>query len=120
MPRNMSFMLTTEQIRKRTKTVTRRLKWLNLKKGDLLNACVKCQGIKRGESIERLALIRVVDVRLEVLENMCLAKYGKSEAIKEGFPNMTGSEFVGMFCENMKCEPSITVTRIEFEYVDAT
>jgi len=27
MPRNMSFMLTTEQIKNRTKTVTRRLGW---------------------------------------------------------------------------------------------
>ena len=62
MPRNMSFMLTTEQIRNRTKTVTRRLGWQFLKTGDVLNACVKCQGLKPGETVERLCQIRVTSV----------------------------------------------------------
>jgi len=46
MPRNISFALTTKQIRNRSKTVTRRLGWLHIKKGDVLNACVKCMGLK--------------------------------------------------------------------------
>ena len=118
MPRNISFALTTEQIKNRTKTVTRRLGWKNLKAGDVLNACVKCMGLKKGEKPERLAQIRVVNVRQEVLENMDVKPYGEIEVAMEGFPHMTGSEFVGMFAENMKCEPSSTVTRIEFEYLD--
>ena len=119
MPRNISFALTTDQIRNRTKTVTRRLGWKNLKAGDVLNACVKCMGLRKGEKPERICQIRVADARQEVLENMDLEAYGKIEATKEGFPHMTGSEFVGMFCENMKCEPSTTVTRIEFEYLES-
>jgi len=36
MPRNISFALTTQQVRNRTKTVTRRAGWLFLKAGDIL------------------------------------------------------------------------------------
>jgi hypothetical protein len=53
MPRNMSFMLTTEQVRNQTKDVTRRLKWLFLKSGDILNAVVKGIGLKKGETVKR-------------------------------------------------------------------
>jgi len=49
--RNMSFFLTTDQIRNKTKTVTRRDGWLFLKPGDIVQACVKCQGLKKGEKI---------------------------------------------------------------------
>ena len=41
MPRNMSFMITKEQVRNRTKTVTRRLGWAFLKPGDIVNAVEK-------------------------------------------------------------------------------
>ena len=118
MPRNISFSLTTNQIRKRTKTVTRRLGWLHIKNGDVLNACVKCMGLKPGEQIERLGQIRVVSVRREPLTSMWLEPYGTFEAKDEGFPDMTGAEFVLMFCRHMNCEESQDVTRIEFEYVD--
>jgi hypothetical protein len=119
MPRNISFALTTEQIRNRSKTVTRRLGWKFLKPGDILIACVKCQGIKPGEKIERLCQIRVTDVTFEDLDTLLQSSgYGEGECEMEGFPNMTGSEFVTMFCENMKCKPETEVTRIEFEYVD--
>jgi hypothetical protein len=139
MPRNISFALTTNQIRNRTKTVTRRLKWHFVKVGDILNACVKCQGIKPGEKIERICQIRVVDVRREPLFFMETndrasrnvrtimsefngrdypKDYGYTEAIKEGFPSMSGSEFVQMFCENMGGDHDQDVTRIEFEYLD--
>lgn len=42
--RNMSFSLTTDQIRGRTKTVTRRLGWRFLQSGDQVQACVKSRG----------------------------------------------------------------------------
>ena len=118
MPRNISFSLTTNQISKRAKTVTRRLGWLHIKKGDVLNACVKCMGLKPGEQIERLGQIRVVSVRREPLTSMWLEPYGTIEAKGEGFPDMTGAEFVLMFCRHMKCVESQEVTRIEFEYVE--
>lgn len=96
MPRNISFLLTTDQFRKRTKTVTRRLKWLNVKVGDKLMGCVKCQGIKPGEQIERLGLIVVTDVRRERLDCMLEEPYGSTEAILEGY----GANNEGKFCNS--------------------
>lgn len=117
--RNISFALTTDQIRNRTKTVTRRLMWSWLKPGDELQACVKCMGLKKGEKIQKLCVIVVTDVRREPLSRMAAdPDYGDQEALLEGFPNMTGTEFVRMFCDNMKCEPDTLVTRIEFTYRD--
>lgn len=112
MPRNMSFMLTTEQIRNRTKTVTRRLGWWFLKPGDILNACEKCQGLKKGEKIKRICQIRVVSVGKEELDQIT-----QDDIIKEGFPELTPARFLYMFCMEMKCNPGVEVNRIEFEYV---
>ena len=69
--RNMSFSATTEQIRNGTKTVTRRLGWTFLKPGDVVMACVKCQGLKKGEKVEKIRPIRIVSVRKEPL-SICL------------------------------------------------
>ena len=119
MPRNISFALTTDQIRNRTKTVTRRLGWKFLKVGDILNACVKCQGLKPGEKIERLGQIRVIDVRREALDSITMElDGGYGEAVAEGFPAHTGEMFCEMFCQHMNCDMETEVTRIEFEYVD--
>lgn len=119
MPRNISFALTTQQFKDRTKTVTRRLGWINLKPGQILNGCVKCMGLKPGEKIELLGQIRVVSVRREPLSKMLHNKrYGKAEAVKEGFSDMNGERFVAMFSKNMGCPWSEMVTRIEFEYLD--
>lgn len=118
MPRNISFALTTDQIRNRTKTVTRRKGWKVLRPGELLNACVKCMGLQPGEQIERLGLIRVVDVCCEPLSAMLSRPYGDKEAALEGFPELSGEEFVTMFCRHMGGTPEQLVNRIEFEYVD--
>ena len=45
------------------------------------------------------------------------ASYGHEEAIREGFPHMTGGQFVEMFCSHMKCLPGTIVTRIEFKRI---
>lgn len=112
MPRNMSFMLTTEQIKNRTKTVTRRLGWKFLKVGDILNAVEKCQGLKKGEKIKKLCQIRVVRVSREELWEVT-----DEDVKKEGFPEMNCYEFIDMFKKEMKCTGLTTVTRIEFEYM---
>ncbi len=117
MPRNISFSRTTDQIRDKTKTVTRRKKWLFVKPGDILNACVKCMGLKPGEKIEHICQIRVTNVRREKLSAMCILRYGDKEAILEGFPEFSGREFVRMFCDDMGGDKHQEVTRIEFEYV---
>jgi len=117
MPRNISFALTTDQIRDKSKTVTRRKNWLFVKPGDILNACVKCMGLKPDEKIERICQIRVTNVRREKLSAMRILRYGDKEAILEGFPELSGREFVRMFCDHMGGKPDQEVTRIEFEYV---
>lgn len=120
MPRNMSFALTTNQFRNRTKRVTRRLKWLNLKAGDIVQGVVKCMGLKPGEKIERLGLIRIISVRREPLDLMETdLEYGKSEAALEGFPELSGPEFVAMFSKGMRVPHSTEITRIEYEYLDS-
>lgn len=118
--KNISFQLTTAQIRARTKTVTRRMGWLDLKPGTLLQAVEKGQGLKKGEKAVKLAVIRVVDARRESLGRMLVEpEYGAAECVLEGFPEMEPAGFVAMFCDSHRdCTPIRSVTRIEFEYVD--
>lgn len=112
--RNISFALTTEYFRNKTKTVTRRLGWKFLKKGDLLQGCVKCMGLKPGEKIDRLGVIRVVSVRRERLTAVWKEK---NATAKEGFPEMSPMEFAEMFMIHMKCSLDTDITRIEYEYI---
>jgi hypothetical protein len=118
--RNISFSLTEEQFLDNSKDVTRRLGWKFLKPGDRLMGCRKCMGLKPGESIVRLGEIEVVSVRFEPLARMTAdAAYGREEAIREGFPEMTGGQFVEMFCLHMKVSEiyARTITRIEFRHI---
>lgn len=103
--------MTIEQFQNRTKTVTRRIGWKFLKAGDVLMGCEKCQGIKKGELV-RLGLIRVVDVRREVLNTITPA-----DVVKEGFPGKSVLWFIQMFLNHMGGFPDLEVTRIEFEYI---
>jgi hypothetical protein len=127
--RNMSFALTTQQILDRSKTVTRRVGWNFLKPGDLIQAVEKGQGLKKGEQVKKLAVIRVKDVRREALDAIT-----DGDVVAEGFPEMSPLDFVVMFCASHRlkewqgwpelrdstrqCVPTDQVTRIEFEYVD--
>lgn len=119
--RLMSFALTTPQVEAEIKTVTRRVGWAWLTVGTLLQPVRKAMGFRPGEKVERVGRpIRVVSVRRERLDRMVTdPRYGTREAIAEGFPDLSGADFVAMFCERMKCRPSVMVTRIEFTYVDA-
>jgi hypothetical protein len=112
MPRNMSFMLTTDQMRAQIKDVTRRMGWWFLKPGDLVWAVVKAMGLKKGEKIERICLIRIVSTRREPLNVI-----DQAELIREGFPAMSPADFVAMFCKHNGCRPDSIVNRIAFEYL---
>jgi hypothetical protein len=107
----MSFMLTKEQIRAKTKTVTRRLGWKNLQPGQQIQACVKCQGLKPGEKMQRLCVLEIVSVRRERLDAIT-----QQDCRAEGFPHLTPAEFVEMFCREMGCKPETEVHRIQFTY----
>ncbi len=117
--RNISFMLTQPQVKTKTKDVTRRDGWEHLKKGDILWGVEKGQGLKKGEKIQRMALIRVVDARREPLERMFNEfLYGLAECNREGFPNLHPEQFIEMFCSSHKgCKRETQITRIEFEYL---
>jgi hypothetical protein len=109
----MSFMLTTEQVEARTKTVTRRLGWWGLKPGDTLLAVDKCMGLRKGEISRVLATIRVESVRREVL-----AEITAEDVAREGYPGEGPAFFVEKFCGAMKCTPETFINRIEFTYLD--
>ncbi len=111
--RRISFSMTEPQFLDGSKTVTRRLKWESLKRGDRLTAIRKGMGLKKGEKQHVLGEIEVVNVGRERLEEIEAA-----DVVREGFPKMTPAEFVEMFCGHMKCKPHWDVTRIEFRRID--
>lgn len=115
----MAFSATKEQIRAGTKTVTRRLGWSDLESGEEFCAIEKGQGLKKGEKIVRMAVLRCIyntPDTLAALEER--PAYGNSEAAKEGFPQMDGPAFLAFFCRiNPGCTRLSRPNRIEFEYV---
>lgn len=117
MPRNISFSMTTPQFLDGSKDVTRRMGWENLKAGDVLRAVEKCMGLKKGEKMKPLDMIRVVTMRREILDEMTRdPDYGLTECKREGFPAMVPSEFIEFFCRgHTGAFPKREITRIEFE-----
>jgi len=109
--RNMSFSLTTPQMKAGTKTVTRRLGWSFLKEGDLVMAVEKCQGLKKGEKVKKIGIIEILRIRCETLDDIT-----HGDVVLEGFPEMTTEEFISMFCKANKCDRSTLVNRIEFRH----
>ncbi len=106
--------MTLDAFRNRTKTVTRRLGWWNLKAGDVLMGVEKAQGIPKGGKIVMIWPIRVVSVRREVLGSIH-AEAGATAS--EGFPGMSVGEFMCMFSRAHGCDPATEVNRIEFEHL---
>jgi hypothetical protein len=108
----MSFSLTTEQVRRRKKTVTRRNGWWFLKPGDIINAVEKGIGLKKGKKVKRIYQVRIVSTRAEPLYLIT-----NDEVEREGFPNMCKWEFIKMYKKHNKCFSFDTVNRIRFEYI---
>ncbi len=99
---------------KNSKDVRRTFGFRNLQPGALLKAAVRTQG-QLGVTIK---VIRVVSVRKEALSKMVHDReYGQREAAREGYPYLSGEEFVNCFCKKFKVIPATPVTRIEFTYV---
>lgn len=107
--RRMSFKLTVEQITDRTKLVTRRFGWANVRVGERLLAVDRL----RSKNAQLLAVIEVVSVREEPLSAITAA-----DVELEGFPGWTSGDFVAMFTMFNDCGPDAPVRRIEFRYVD--
>ena len=113
MPRNMSFSMTSAPFRARTKTVTRRFGWWFLKRGDVVCGVAQSRGLKKGEKIKRLGLIRIVSTRPEPLNAITT-----DELVLEGLPDTSPHAFVAMLCARCRVPPHEPVNRIEFEYLD--
>jgi hypothetical protein len=112
MPRLMSVALTTEQVRQRSKTVTRRAGWRMLAAGDQLTLCPKVRGRRRGDPLERIVTVDVISVRRERLDSIT-----PPDIVAEGFPGMTVTEFVEFFCSTHRgVSPQDEVTRIQWAY----
>lgn len=76
----MSVALTTQAVRDRTKTQTRRDGWLRLRAGDQLALCPKYRGVRRADR-ELIAVVDVLSVRREPLRAIKPA-----DVLAEGFP----------------------------------
>ena len=112
--RNMSFSLTTRQMRARSKTVTRRIGWWFLKPGDVVMAVEKGRGLKKGEKVKRIHAIRIISTWEERL--FCCDNVAEIEA--EGFPGTSPVRFVQDFCKQHRgCTARTVVNRIKFEHL---
>lgn len=114
--RQMAFSRTTPQVLDRSKTVTRRAgySWMALRPGQLVQAVERAQGLKRGEHVRRLAVLRILDVRLETL-----AAITADDVRAEGFGDLAPHDFVAFFCRTHRgVQPTSEVVRIAFAYVD--
>ena len=119
--RNISFSMSTEAVRRHKKTVTWRLGWWTLRPGDVLQAVEKAQGLRKGEHVKPICVIRVVSVRQERLDTIerLGSEFGPIECRREGFPDLTPHAFIDMFERANGCWHDTLVNRIEFEYVEA-
>lgn len=109
--KNISFSMTLEQFKNRKKFVTRRMGWHGLAKRSDLQAVEKAQGLKKGEKIQKLDVIRVFFVSSQPLNSIT-----RDDVVLEGFPDWTTQEFIEFFCKSHRCKPDAIVTRIEFGY----
>lgn len=109
--RNMSFAMTTGQARNQSKTVTRRQAWWNAQPGQLVQQVVKGMGLKKGEKVERIHVIRLLSIRPEPVEAIT-----QEDVIKEGFPEWSPEGFIAFYCEAHGINRDDTCNRIEFEY----
>ena len=113
-------MLTIPQFKNRSKTVTRRVGWKDLEAGDLLCGIEKGQGLKKGEKVKRLGVIKVEKATQEWMSDFVGRPDAVEECRREGFPEMTPQEF-NTFFRKSHANPGaddLLVTRIEFSYVE--
>jgi hypothetical protein len=111
--RNMSFALTTPQCRRREKTVTRRQGWWFLKRGDLVQQIEKGQGLKKGERVTKIHVVRIVSTY-----GLLIWTIWPEDVVREGFPGKSTAWFVEMYCRHNRVKPHELCNRIAFEYVD--
>ena len=109
----MSFALTTEQFKNRTKTVTRRFGWSFLKPGDIVCGVEKSMGLAKGEKIKRLGLIEIVSIRKESLQDI-----SQADVVAEGFWYWEPLDFIRFIMNHYDVPRDVELNRIEFKYLE--
>lgn len=112
MPRNMSVAYTKDAVLKEAKDVTRRLGRWFVKPGDIVHLVNRTMGFKKGERPVRYKTVRIVSARPEPLNAIT-----QEECRREGFPDLTPTEFVALFSRHNKCSEDRVINRIEWQYV---
>jgi len=112
-PRNMSFSMTTEQVRNGTRpspaawagaTPTRRTA-VGGREG---------AGLRKGEKIKRIRMIRVVSIEAEPLEDLYEYPDARRRWPARGFRAWSPGSFLHLFCEYNGVTLNGWVNRIEF------
>ncbi|MDM3928735.1 hypothetical protein [Mycobacterium intracellulare] len=107
----MAVSLTTQAVRDRRKTQTRRPGWLHLKEGDQLALCPRVRGVRRVDR-ELITIVDVISVRREPLRAITA-----EDVLAEGFPDLSQAEFIDFYCGSHRgIKPDSEVTRIEWTY----
>jgi hypothetical protein len=110
--RNMSFMLTEEQIMNETQHVVRKLGWWFLERHDVVCAVKKGMGLKKGEKVVRLKTIIILSTFPQELNKITVR-----DVELEGFPGKSPEWFIDFFCTSHKrCFPNTIVNVINFTY----
>lgn len=117
MPRLMSVALTEDAVVARQKTVTRRLGWDFLKPGDRLTLVRKAMGRKRADGTLE-PLVRLAEVEVVSVDRRRLSDIDVADVEREGFPGWDPDRFIRFFCEHMKTNRRVVLTRIEWRYLD--
>lgn len=116
MPKMMSFRLTIPQMRDQSKTLTTRMPetWKTLMPGTKLWAVEQVMGLKKGDKVTRIGIIRVTRVCIEPLDQMT-----NNDCVLEGFPEMVPAQFIQMLSEHYgyKFCAETFVRRIWFEHL---
>lgn len=112
--RNISFSLTTEQVRAGTKTSTLRRGWAFAKPGDRYMGCEKCQGIKKGQKIVK---IRVIEVVSNTPWTGSMAACTPELVKSEGFAGMSGEAFWLFLRDDLRVYKGEVLNRLMFKYV---
>lgn len=124
MTRRMSCSMTTDAVRNRTKTVTRRetRTWRNLQVGDRLTLVEKAMGLPKGAKQVVLAEVEIVSVRCEPITAIW-DEPGGVEA--EGITDMSPNRFAYWWAEHHGFTGALTpeqlrgvwCRRIEWRYL---
>ena len=105
---------TIKQIHNAASTVTRRFGLWKIKPGTKLWAIEKGRGLKKGQKVVRICMIRIVSAHEEQVQDI---RHRPNDLILEGFPDLTTNEFIRLLCKGTGKNETSPVNRIEFEYI---